>query len=397
MAPLVFRPQVACKRKSSGLQFGINAERPASHCSCGHSHSVLTNNKTVSMIDPTHTIMLRSKFARDIGRRLDSIKKDIWTSIVINDCFGLNPIPKMAIQASLSPGAFAFKSNPAKVEGFMNWLHGQENQKLLGLKIGEARGATGEVPWANVYIDSAYKRGMKRSEEEMNKAGIKKSIFPEAKAVNPIDARFNIPIHANRVAAIHNRIYTELKGITDVMDKEISTTLAQGLIDGKGTKELARELNNRIEKAGGDLAIRDEKGKVTMRAKQRATILARTEIIRAHHVGTIQTYREAGLEGVIVKAEWSTAMDDRVCPACADLEKKIFRLDEIENMIPLHPQCRCVALPVIKGFSSTHGVGIAVPKEVPLPLLPKAILPAPEVKATVWVDAKTIDEAQKAF
>jgi SPP1 gp7 family putative phage head morphogenesis protein len=77
-------------------------------------------------------------------------------------------------------------------------------------------------------------------------------------------------------------------------------------------------------------------------------MLARTEIIRAHHIATIQEYRNWGVEGITVKGEWKTAGDDRVCSKCEQLEGKIFTLDEIEPMIPLHPLCRCIALPYIE-------------------------------------------------
>lgn len=75
-------------------------------------------------------------------------------------------------------------------------------------------------------------------------------------------------------------------------------------------------------------------------------MLARTEIIRAHHVATIQEYRNWAVEGVVVQGEWRTAGDERVCVICEALEKKVFPLDEIESMIPRHPRCRCIALPV---------------------------------------------------
>ena len=109
-------------------------------------------------------------------------------------------------------------------------------------------------------------------------------------------------------------------------------------------------MRRRIEKAGSDITLRDPStGRVRMDAVLRSRIIARTEIIRAHHLATINTYREARIEGVKVKAEWSTAGDDRVCPDCADMEGRVFTLDEISTLIPLHPQCRCVALPILPG------------------------------------------------
>jgi SPP1 gp7 family putative phage head morphogenesis protein len=77
-------------------------------------------------------------------------------------------------------------------------------------------------------------------------------------------------------------------------------------------------------------------------------MLARTEVIRAFHLAAIQEYRNWGLADVYVQAEWQTAEDGRVCPKCAELQGKIFTLDEIEPLIPLHPYCRCIALPYIE-------------------------------------------------
>jgi SPP1 gp7 family putative phage head morphogenesis protein len=65
-------------------------------------------------------------------------------------------------------------------------------------------------------------------------------------------------------------------------------------------------------------------------------------------LATIQEYRNFGVLGVSVQAEWKTAGDDRVCITCSRMEGKIYTLDEIEPMIPLHPQCRCIALPYIE-------------------------------------------------
>lgn len=300
--------------------------------------------------DPTRTLQLRQAFVREMNTRFRIIKQKIWDAVVTQDVFGLNEGPRgplgLAARSSLPRQAFAFRKDPEKVAGFMSWLQEEVNMGLLGIQKGAARKVVGSVPWANVYIDSAFKRGMKRSDAELTKAGIPVSTVSSRTRL-PIDAKFNTPIYADRVASIYSRAYTDLKGITDAMEHQISRSLAEGLAEGRGPRQIARILLNRVEKAGGDLAITDDKGTVTMRALQRARILARTEVIRAHHVGMIATYREAGLEGVVVQAEWATAGDDRVCELCEGMSGKIFTLDAIEGLIPLHPQCRCVALPYL--------------------------------------------------
>jgi SPP1 gp7 family putative phage head morphogenesis protein len=67
---------------------------------------------------------------------------------------------------------------------------------------------------------------------------------------------------------------------------------------------------------------------------------------RASHSAKIKEFRDAEALGIKLLAEWSTAGDDYVCDECAALQGKIFKLDEIEGRIPLHINCRCVALPV---------------------------------------------------
>jgi len=219
----------------------------------------------------------------------------------------------------------------------MNWLNTEMDREVLGITTGASRQSVGQAAWANTYIDTAYKRGMRRADAELARAGI----LPTGEALAfPIDARFLQPIHADRVGLIYTRTFSELKGITDTMDQEISRILAQGIAEGRGPQYIARQMNKAITGKG-----LPSLGTGRMSAVQRSRILARTEVIRAHHAATINIYREAQVEGVKVKAEWATADDDRVCPDCGFMEGRIFTLDEIETLIPFHPQCRCVALP----------------------------------------------------
>jgi len=144
----------------------------------------------------------------------------------------------------------------------------------------------------------------------------------------------------------YTRTFTDLQGITSQMDTQISRVLAQGLVDGDNPRLLARKIVAVINGEGvGDLAIRDSLGRF-IPAQRRAQTLARTEVIRAHHQATIQEYQNWQIQGVQVQAEWSTAGDDRVCDQCAGYEGNIYSLEEVRNMIPVHPNCRCIALPV---------------------------------------------------
>jgi SPP1 gp7 family putative phage head morphogenesis protein len=159
-----------------------------------------------------------------------------------------------------------------------------------------------------------------------------------------IQAVMTTPLHMDRVGVVYSRAYSELKGITSAMDKQISQVLAKGIIDGENPKALARALVKTISGIGGDLSMTDSLGRF-IPARRRAAMLARTEIIRAHHQGQVQEMRNWAVAGVTVKAEWVTA-GYNVCPKCAENNGKQYTLDEIEPLIPFHPNCRCAIIPI---------------------------------------------------
>ena len=328
--------------------------------SCAHNlYSVISGHLSsyaVSQYDPTRTTALRNQFARDMRRRFAKLCAIINKAVVTEDCFALRPASGgFAVMADLTtPGKFAFDfpRSGEKVNAFMSWLEKQErifleSQGGTGIRViqGPQMGGAVEDLWANKYVESAYQRGIMRARQELISAGYS---IPTIAAAGGIAAVFNQPFHLDRVGLVYSRVYSELKGITSQMDTQISRILAQGMADGRGPRELARMMVKTITGPVGDLGLTDTLGRF-IPAKRRAEILARTEIIRAHHMATIQEYKNWGAAGVKVTAEWKTAGDGRVCDECAALQGRIFSLAEIERMIPLHPQCRCVALPVTKG------------------------------------------------
>lgn len=303
-----------------------------------HSHDVRTHRglriNVVLKVDPTRTTQLRAQFSRAATKRFNELKTVIRKSIVDNDCFGLiEPVRPLltglAKPTPALPGQFAFPRSKDKITGFMDWLNEQEEKGILEIirKPGALRGM--EEAWTDTYVRSAYQKGIARARQEMKKQGRDIPLF-EPTGRPGIEAVLNQPFHADRLGALYTRVFSELTGIDQAMDQQISRVLTQGILDGINPRRLARTLADRVEKIG-----------IT-----RARTMARTEVIRAHHVANIGEYRNWGVEGVTVKAEWATA-GYRVCPICSELEGKEFTLDEIEGMIPRHPNCRCVAIPVL--------------------------------------------------
>lgn len=313
------------------------------NCCIEHLKMNRAKGRSVLRLDPTRTTTIRLAFEREATKRFLRIKKAILQAVGRDDVLSL---ARPKILAAPSKSDFVFASSKKKIRNFSNWLKEMVDENVLEASYTKTgRKIVGSKSWANTYIDASFKKGLRRAATEV----MKKDPYlynPQTGQRVPrpptdINAAFLQPVHADKVGLIYARTYSDLEGISAGMDNKISRTLAQGIAEGRGPMDMAREMVREV-----DMTI------------TRARTIARTEVIRAHHVGTINMYREAGVEGVSVLAEWSTAGFD-VCPDCADLQGRVFNLEEIEPLIPLHPNCRCTAVPFIPGetFSEPYDEG----------------------------------------
>ena len=305
-----------------------------------------------SKIDPTGTGAIRRRFLAEMVRRFNRIKALVREAVVGMDVLGLagqrtaaqgiGAMQFMRAFAAVAPRrigdqapgreAFAFNWSGDKVAAFMEWLKLEQGAEVLGVSTGTPLRMAASSSWMNIYLDSAYQKGMRDAAARMRGSGAQVG-------EGWVGGGFNRAVHADRVGLIYTRAYSELDGITAAMDQQISRLLAQGIAEGLNPNQMAREMAKTIDGI----------------SRNRAQVLARTEVISAHAEASLNTYQEAGVEGVEVESEWSTAGDDRVCPECEANEGQVFTLEEAHGMIPLHPQCRCAWLPRI-----VNGTGIVL-------------------------------------
>lgn len=304
-------------------------------CTCAHKSDIVTFQQA-ERYDPTRTVTARNEFAREMSKRFRRLRGMIREAIVERDVFGLQAYGLPAREA------FDFPRDSRKVAAFMEWLRQQQVDQILEVTDIQQVGEGVDRAWTNKYIQRNYETGVKRASTEMRKAGID---VPTMEQRGGVDAVMGGAVHADRVGLLYTRAFEELKGITEAMDQQISRVLSEGMAEGQHPRTVARRINATISgKKMGELGITDTVGRF-IPAERRARMMARTEMIRAHHIGMVQEYKNWEIEDVRVRAEWRTAGDRRVCAECAALESRTFTLKEIENMIPYHPECRCVALP----------------------------------------------------
>lgn len=284
--------------------------------------------------DPTGTTTIRKRFEAEAARRFRRLRALIVKSIVEHDALGLgkfgppendNQIIRVVRDQALDPGQFAFTRAPDKVEGFMAWLRQQQQEQILGVQPGTPMVRAAEQAWASTYITAAYQKGIRDAGQKLRKAGA--DVAPSF-----VEQAFTRPIHADRVGLAYTRAFSELQGITETMDQQISRILAQGIAEGQNPAQIARNISNRVNNIG----------------IHRARVMARTETIATHAEATLNGFEEAGIEGVEVEAEFATAGDARVCPQCEALEGNVYPMDRARGIIPVHPNCRCAFIPVVQ-------------------------------------------------
>lgn len=225
-----------------------------------------------------------------------------------------------------------FQTTQQQLDEFMNWLAEQLTVELLAIQFNDI-----EKTYWGQYIRQAYEKGVGRVFDEVRgqpilTEGSVRSFYNGTKE-EFLRSTFAQPVSIDRVKALAARTFTELKNVTSAMGTEMSRVLVDGLAQGKSPYDVGRDLNRAIDGIG----------------KKRATMIARTETIRAHAEGQLDSMERLGVQEVGVMVEWSVARDSRLCPRCAALAGIVLSLKEARGLLPLHPNCRCSWMPANVG------------------------------------------------
>lgn len=269
--------------------------------------------------DPTRSKTLRRRYAQRLRGQFANLNTAIRSGIKDRDALSLNqeepqPMP-----------VFRFRNDSEKIDEFMRWFRQQQERGVLEVISRDN----------NEFVRNGYTKGVRFSSGKLQQIGVD---VPE----QDLEAVLNKPIHRDKLQQLYTRNFEELRGITAEMNQQISRTLADNFAQGAGPSKIADDITDRVDKVG----------------KHRATLMARTEVINAHTEGTLTRFEELGVDTVTVQAEFRTAGDKRVCPRCQALEGNVYTVQEVREETfsfdgtdfpvkpPIHPQCRCVLLPV---------------------------------------------------
>jgi len=299
-------------------------------CSCNDNHCLHTN---AGRTDPTRTKLIRNRFKRDFARRVQSIKRSVKEHVIDDDFFALQTRDEYAfLTDNALHGEMAGKSDDEKARWFMNWFNG-----LIMFQLYEANRTSAELeslmslPWQEQYIKAAYQRGVTRSRSELIQAGIAPDEFgfglrPEAQSA----VRMQSDAHQEAYNSSLFRTKNETIGVGEATEQTVQRSVAGGLAVGLGAVAMSEMILHDIDKVLGN----------------RSELIAETEVVRAHHNATMVEYRASDLRDVTFEVEWVTAGDEQVCELCESLEGQVMHIDDAQNLLPRHPRCRCVVIPV---------------------------------------------------
>lgn len=148
---------------------------------------------------------------------------------------------------------------------------------------------------------------------------------------------FDWTLASTRAAEWASRYSYELVGgITETTRARLAAAVTEWVNNGEPLPSLIREV-------------------APIFGRDRAAMIAATEVTRAYAEGTVTGYQASG---VVERLVWRTAMDERVCPVCGALHNKTVGIsarfdgalppdvrERFPNITfqrpPAHPNCRC--------------------------------------------------------
>ena len=283
-------------------------------------------------IDPAGILPYQRTFVRDITSRYSLLSQYAVRAITVRDVFGLVPVKVFAVDDMLLPGHRLYEpyADDDKIDAFLEWV--EEMEALKGIELTGNKGQ-----WVEAHIRSAYNKGVRLARLDI------KSLGRNVPSTNPLSSATADSVHLERAATIFTNTWNNIKSLTEEANARISRILAKGLLENKSPKQIAEWVRFALTyMKNNPMANLPWTGQSI---RQRAELIALTEVSRAHHYAMVQEYRNAGIENVMFRVE--TMHDSKVCSKCSSLEGIKFTLNEAEGLVPVHPRCRCRMYPVV--------------------------------------------------
>lgn len=138
----------------------------------------------------------------------------------------------------------------------------------------------------------------------------------------------------------------------------IKQRLTQAILNGDDMARASRELFGLGQTIGG---------MVGRRIQDQSEVIARTEIMRVSNGVRDRVYEQN--QDILKGVEYLATLDPRTCIVCGSLDGKVFEYGvndpKPNEKPPLHPNCRCVLIPLTKSWEELGHTGKTPPEYLP--------------------------------
>lgn len=235
---------------------------------------------------------------------------------------------------------FRYQSDPDKVTAFQEWLQTQYNTLLVG--------TAQELLWQR-FAEEGFTKGAGRAFDDVrvNQRAAKAAErgqdaaldFTKETRKEFLRSSFGRPVAIDKIKLLAGRSFSDLKNVTSDMSAKIMRGLVDGMAQGKGPLAIARDMV-----------------KVVGLGLDRALLISKHEMARAHNEGMLLSFKKLGVTHLGVAVEWTNSGYSKcsklpkgkrknnepcVCRLCEALEGIVISIDEARGLLPRHIGCMC--------------------------------------------------------
>jgi len=296
-------------------------------CACG-TEALSPYTRDAEDFGTTRTQTAQQQFAQRLRGVLGRLNARIREAIIDRDLLKLQGDDTEALVDDPPDEIFETRQRRTAVAAFFRWLRNQLQEYYLSV-VGEEE---------NQFIRQAYAAGIRFANRQLGE----QDVVVDSDNIADVVSR---PKHAQMLRRLSRRTFENLESVTEDMVPAIRDTLVEGLDEGKNPREIARDINGRVDSIG----------------KHRSTMIARSEVVNAYSQSTLEQYRDVAerqdLDIGLRHGEWLATPDNRTCTFCRRLSGATLTFDEMESgrvvfrgqeyrlLPPSHPNGRCSILP----------------------------------------------------
>jgi hypothetical protein len=273
--------------------------------------------------DKSGTLTLRYKAIKRVNKHYNRLKKAVRVKIkderfLQKTVSGTKPrvLTDNPKKLETLKRRYVYPYSPEKLGEFRRWV----------MAVSAKPDDSGEPKhsWLSYFIEIAYRKGIDRSKSDLP---------PEISLITPRDP-YKHPAHIRQAQLIYMRAYTQLDGIDTAVANSMTEVLADGILHGKGMREITRNFMDKIDSIGA----------------VRARRIVRTEIVHASNLATVHdAKRIAKAIGREVKLKWSISGHDNVRLSHRKRDGKVYTVDRAIELIG-EPNCYCTVSPWLPEF-----------------------------------------------